>query len=248
MRYFIGNWKMYGIPNSINIIKKINSFVNSDKNHNKYRTLIAPPLTLLETFNRNFKNKRIQIAAQNYYHKDLFSSNTGAVSAFMLKKIGVNISILGHSDNRTEGENNQLLRSKIKIAKKNNLKIIFCIGENLKDKKKGKTKKILKKQIVKVLDKTFDPKKLIVAYEPIWSIGTGMIPSSSELVKTVTYIKQVLKNMYKGKKIPAVLYGGSVDEKNINQLKNITTIDGFLIGGASRSSKKFIDIIKNYYR
>ena len=87
---------------------------------------------------------------------------------------------------------------------------------------------------------------IIVAYEPIWSIGTGKIPTKGELSKTTTHIKKILTKIFK--KSPAVLYGGSVDEKNIHMLKEIKEIDGFLIGGASKSSKKFIDIIKNYYR
>ncbi len=88
---------------------------------------------------------------------------------------------------------------------------------------------------------------IIVAYEPIWSIGTGQIPTKKELKKTTIYIKKVLKNIFK-KKSPAVLYGGSVDGSNVKLFKEIKEIDGFLIGGASKSSKKFIDIIKNYYR
>ena len=88
---------------------------------------------------------------------------------------------------------------------------------------------------------------IIVAYEPVWSIGTGKIPSHQDLLKTTTHIKKVLKNIFK-KNSPAVLYGGSVDENNVSMFKQIKEIDGFLIGGASKSSKKFIDIIKNYYR
>ena len=87
---------------------------------------------------------------------------------------------------------------------------------------------------------------VIVAYEPIWSIGTGKIPSENELVKTTIYIKKILTKIFQ--KSPSVLYGGSVDENNVKSFKQIKEIDGFLIGGASKSSKKFIDIIKNYYR
>ena len=89
---------------------------------------------------------------------------------------------------------------------------------------------------------------IIVAYEPIWSIGTGLIPKEVELKNTTVFIKKILKNIFKSKKIPRVLYGGSVDGGNIKELSRIKEIDGFLIGGASKSYKKFIDIIKNYYR
>ena len=98
-----------------------------------------------------------------------------------------------------------------------------------------------------MLEAKFNHNNIIVAYEPIWSIGTGKIPSSKELSKTTAYIKKVLKNIFK-RKSPSVLYGGSVDGNNVRMFKEIGEIDGFLIGGASKSSKKFIDIIKNYYR
>ena len=114
-------------------------------------------------------------------------------------------------------------------------------------KKNKKTFKVLKKQIIKVLEKKFNKNNIIVAYEPIWSIGTGKIPSQNELKKTIIHIKKVLKHIFK-KNSPAVLYGGSVDGSSIEIFKKIKEIDGFLIGGASKSSKKFIDIIKNYYR
>ena len=88
----------------------------------------------------------------------------------------------------------------------------------------------------------------IIAYEPIWSIGTGQIPEADDLLKTTLFIKKILRDIFKKKSSPAVLYGGSVDGKNISQFKKLNEIDGFLIGGASKSDKNFIDIIKNYYR
>ena len=97
------------------------------------------------------------------------------------------------------------------------------------------------------MEKKFNRNNIIVAYEPVWSIGTGKIPTKKELVKTTMHIKKVLKHLFKTKS-PAVLYGGSVDSSNVEMFKKIREIDGFLIGGASKSSKKFIDIIKNYYR
>ena len=117
-----------------------------------------------------------------------------------------------------------------------------------KIKKKNRTFKVLKKQIESVLEKKFNFRDIIVAYEPIWSIGTGKIPETEDLLKTTVFIKKILKNIFKSKKSPPVLYGGSVDAGNISQFKSLNEIDGFLIGGASKSDKKFIDIIKNYYR
>ena len=165
----------------------------------------------------------------------------------MLRSVGAQYTLIGHSDNRGEGDTDSTLKDKVKYALKNNLKVVFCIGENKFEKKKKKTLSVLKRQLTKVLEKNFNKNNIIVAYEPIWSIGTGKIPTASELKKTTIHIKTVLKNIFK-KNSPAVLYGGSVDGSNVKMFKEIKEIDGFLIGGASKSSKKFIDIIKNYYR
>ena len=247
MKYFIGNWKMFGIPSSINILNKINSFRSRDINRNKYRVVITPPYTLLETFAKKFKNKKIMIGSQNCYQKNQFSSNTAAISPYMIKKVGGKYTLIGHSDNRAEGDTNSMLKDKVKFALKNNLKVIFCIGENKFQKNNNKTFSVLKSQLNKVLEKRFNKNNIIVAYEPIWSIGTGKIPSQKDLSKTTIHIKKVLKKIFK-KNSPLILYGGSVDENNVKVFKQIKEIDGFLIGGASKSSKKFIDIIRNYYR
>ena len=247
MRYFIGNWKMFGVPKSINILNKINSYYSKDKNRRKYRIVITPPYTLIESYSRYFKNKRILIGAQNCYEKEQFSSNTAAVSPYMLKSVGAKYTLIGHSDNRGEGDTDAKLKSKVKHAIKNNLKVVFCIGENKTEKKNKKTLSVLKRQLTKVLEKKFNKNNIIVAYEPIWSIGTGKIPTAHELKKTTIHIKKVLKGIFKKNGL-AVLYGGSVDGSNVEMFKEIKEIDGFLIGGASKTSKKFIDIIKNYYR
>ena len=247
MKYFIGNWKMFGIPSSINILNKINSFRSRDINRNKYRVIITPPYTLLESFAKKFKNKKIMIGSQNCYQKNQFSSDTAAVSPYMIKRVGAKYTLIGHSDNRAEGDTSSMLKDKVKFALKNNLKVIFCIGENKFKKNNNKTFSVLKRQLNKVLEKKFNKNNIIVAYEPIWSIGTGKIPNQKDLSKTTIHIKKVLKKIFRKNSVP-ILYGGSVDENNVKVFKQIKEIDGFLIGGASKSSKKFIDIIRNYYR
>ena len=127
-KYFIGNWKMFGIPSSYKIIDRVNRYFSNDKKNNrKYKVIFAPPFTLLQVFSKKYKKKKIDIAAQNCFQKDNFGAHTGNVSPFMLKKIGINYIILGHSENRALGESDSILNHKVSIALKNNFNIIFCI-------------------------------------------------------------------------------------------------------------------------
>ena len=191
MKYFIGNWKMFGIPKSISILDKINKFVQSDKKfNNKYKVIITPPHTLVQSYAKFFLNKKITIGAQNCYHKDNFGANTGAVSPLMIKSIGAQYVIIGHSDNRAEGDTNNMLKSKVENSLNNKLKVVFCIGENKEHKSSNKTFEVLESQIKSTFDKKFNFKDIIVAYEPIWSIGTGQIPKSDDLLKTTIFIKK----------------------------------------------------------
>ena len=166
----------------------------------------------------------------------------------MIKKSGAEYVILGHSDNRIEGDSNQVIRKKIESAINQNLNVIFCIGETKKEKKTKKTFQVLRRQINDSLNKKFKSSKIIIAYEPVWSIGSGKMPQLIDLKKIIQFIKSEYAKIFKSEKLPKILYGGSVSGRNINSFSTIEEIDGFLIGGASQSSKKFIDIINNYYK
>ena len=239
--YFVANWKMYGNLSSLNTLNKVIKFSKS-KEINKGRLIYCPPYTLISSFSKKFKNCQIGIGGQNCHESGTFGPYTGSVNSKMLKNIGAHFVILGHSENREKGENDKLINLKIKSALEAKLKVIFCIGETLKEKRKKKTHLILANQIDRGLDKIKNKSNIFLAYEPIWAIGSGIIPKSKDLFQTVDFIK----SRFNGKP-PKVLYGGSVNPQNIRNLKEINNIDGFLIGGASQNAKKFIDIVKKTY-
>jgi triosephosphate isomerase (TIM) len=239
--YFIANWKMYGSLSSLNTLGKVIKFSKS-KEIKKGRLIYCPPYTLISSFFKKFNNCQIDIGGQNCHESENFGPYTGSVNSRMLKNIGANYVIIGHSENREKGENNKLINLKIKSAVKAKLKVIFCIGETLSEKRKKMTRSILSNQIKVGLNKIKNKSNIFIAYEPVWAIGTGIVPKSKELLQTVKFIKSKFKD-----KSPKVLYGGSVNQKNINYLKEINNIDGFLIGGASQNAKKFIDIVKKTY-
>ena len=249
LKYFIGNWKMFGDFGSFEIISKINQFSYKSKNLFKNKKIIlCVPNTLIYPFKKKLKSKFISLGVQNCHYHQGNGPFTGSINASMLKKAGAEYIILGHSENRSEGETNQLIKKKIISALNQKLNIIYCIGETLKEKNKGKTFSILRNQIKSSLEKKFNINKIILAYEPVWSIGTNKIPKMNELKNTIEFIKKDYMKNFKTRKSPKVLYGGSVNDKNIRLFSSISQIDGFLIGGASQSSKKFIDIIINYYK
>ncbi len=239
---FIANWKMFG---DLNSVKSIQSVINlsKKKNYKNAKIIYCPPYTLLNNFVIKTRKTNLDVGAQNCHYEINTGPFTGSISSTMIKKLGAKYVIIGHSENRSNGETNNLINKKIHSAILNNLKVIFCIGENLFEKKNKKTNKILKKQIYMGLKKIKKIDKIIFAYEPVWSIGTGKVLTNKELTKQVIIIKKIIKNKFKNQKTK-IIYGGSVNNQNINNLKQIKEINGFLIGGASQNSKKFIDIIK----
>ncbi len=238
--YFIANWKMFGGLSSLNSLNRVVKFLKIFKKKKLIKIIYCPPNTLILPMFHKLKNTKIAVGAQNCHENQKYGAFTGFVNSKMLKDVGSGYVILGHSENRLFGETDKLINLKIKAALKSGLKVIFCVGEKINEKKRGITKKILNKQIKIGLNGIKNKKNILIAYEPVWSIGTGLIPKTKELFELINFIKRKFKK-YK------VLYGGSVNSKNINDLKHINSLDGFLIGGASQDSKKFIDIIKKTY-
>ena len=216
---------------------EIYNYLNYFKDINSKNIVICPSYIYIPYFlNYNFS-----VGSQNVCsYED--GGYTGEISAKQLSSIGVKYTIVGHSERRIKlKESNLDINKKIKSALKANLKVILCIGETKEELDLLKKDIVLKRQIRDALIDIDDISIIIIAYEPVWSIGTNKIPGNEELISTVKYIKDIIYKSYK--KNIKVLYGGSIKENNILQLKNIEELDGFLIGSASIDPIQFTQII-----
>ena len=246
--YFIPNWKMNGNHNSIKEIELVFRFLKKSAINKFIKIIFCPPATLINFFRIKIRNRLINFGAQDISKINVDNGPfTGQLSANILKNSGANYVIIGHSEKRLIDEDFKTIKEKINVALKNKLKVIFCIGEDLSQKKRGLSLKILKKQILSSLEKKINFNNLIIAYEPVWSIGTGIVPSNNYLNKVYVDLKNFLKKKYNVNS-PIMLYGGSVTKDNVATLGDISLISGFLIGGASLKATSFIKIIKNYFK
>ena len=241
VKLIVANWKMNFLHKQANIFcKKI--ILKKKKIKNEF--IICPPLSLI--FSLTTKFKQINFGAQDCSSNDKFGARTGDVNPKMLKDINCKYILIGHSERRQfHHENDILICSKIKSALKSNISPILCIGENITEKNKGITKKILKNQLRKVLSpskKIF--KKVVIAYEPIWAIGTGKTPSVQEISNTICYIKEVIFRISSVYKNTKVLYGGSVDINNSKLFLNNDNINGLLVGGSSLKFNSFFSMLE----
>ena len=234
-----GNWKMNGKLENLLEIKKIsNEFARS-----KIEIIICPPFTLLSAASEIAKN--VHLGAQNL-HPESEGAFTGEISADMLVDLGVSYSIIGHSERRNEhNETNEIVARKVQISLEKKLQTIICIGETELQRKENKTLEILEQQLLDSLAGNANFKKLIVAYEPIWAIGTGLTPEVREILKVHNFIRLKLVELYgsNASNIP-LLYGGSVNGSNAPEIFNVPNVNGALVGGASLSFEKFAPIVK----
>ena len=240
-----GNWKMNKtVSEGAQLVEELKSGL-AKVDASDVTVVVSPTYVSLSEVVKIAAGSLVNVAAQNV-HQEANGAYTGEISADMLKSVGVGYVIIGHSENRTTGETDLIINKKIKSSINNGLKIIFCIGETLLQRKKKLTHKILKNQISKGLKGVKKLNKVLFAYEPVWSIGTGIVPKANDLEKNVNFIRNNLSNKFRLKN-PKILYGGSVNTKNVKNLKEINIIDGFLIGAASQDPKKFIDIVKKTF-
>ena len=237
--YIIANWKMNGTEKSISLVKSIQKHILKKKK-NSTKIVICPPFTALSSLIQK-SNKVIKFGAQNVHHEEK-GAFTGSISSSMLNQLGVKFVIIGHSERRQyQKESISELSKKINIALSNNLRVIFCIGETLDEIKKRSL--ILKKQLTSLPAK-FSSKNIIIAYEPVWAIGTGKTPTIKEINNIHKSIRKMIsKKIGKEALKISILYGGSVNQNNSKDILNLSDVDGALVGGASLKSKDFCKII-----
>lgn len=228
----VANLKMNMLVNDIAIyLKKINKLENNN--------LVICPTSIYTPY---FLKQKYKVGLQNVYFESE-GSYTGEISPLQASKMGVEFAIVGHSERRIYfGEDDLDINKKVLACLKNNLKVIICIGETNEEKDMLKTSKVLKRQIMYALRDVEDFKNVYIAYEPVWSIGTNIIPTSKDLSSAIDYIKNIVYKNFNTTDIK-VLYGGSVNEENIKELKEINNLDGFLIGKASCNADKLINIL-----
>jgi triosephosphate isomerase (TIM) len=243
-----GNWKMYKLlGEAVETALSLKSLV---ANANHCEVVIAPGFVHLKTIADRLEGSNIKIAAQNCSFESKFSANTGEVSADMLKDIGASHIIIGHSERRQfYGETDDTVNRKTKSALLSGLTAIVCVGEMLDEREAGNAENVVKTQLVNSLQglTTSDMERIIIAYEPVWAIGTGKTATPEQAQEMHAFIRKILVETHRNEVANAtrILYGGSVKPENIKVLMSQADVDGALVGGASLEANTFAQIV-NY--
>ena len=241
-----GNWKMNMLPNeAMDFIQELTPLVKDTKNE----VILCVPYTDLFYALLHVQGTNIKIGAQNMHWEEK-GAYTGEVSAPMLKSIGVEYVIIGHSERRQYfAETDETVNKKIKSALAHGLKPIVCVGETLEQRESGQTEQIVTSQVEKAFEgiPTSELEKITIAYEPIWAIGTGKTATKEDANSTIMQIRKKLAEMYGQNEANGVIiqYGGSVKSANAKELFEMSDIDGGLVGGASLKAEEFSKIV-NY--
>lgn len=241
MRIIAGNWKMNtGIAEA----KELAEAIAKQPVQDGVTAVVCPPFTHLQTVGEALSGTDYVLGAQNM-SPNSNGAFTGEVSAPMLKELGVEYVIIGHSERREIlGETDELVREKTMKALQEGLKPIVCVGENLEQREAGEEKEIVGAQIEAVLkDASEDLSQMVIAYEPIWAIGTGKTASSDQAEEMCAFLYEKVEEFLPGKTLP-VLYGGSVKPDNIEELMAMPHIDGALVGGASLKANSYHKLVE----
>ena len=242
-----GNWKMNkNLQESISLIKEIKLAALSVTG--KVEIIICPPFTSLETGANLLKESPVKLGAQNMHFEDS-GAFTGEISASMLKSTGCEFVILGHSERRTIfKETDEVINKKLKKAIASGLKPIFCVGETLEERETNRTETIIEIQVKNGLKGISEDeiKHLIIAYEPVWAIGTGRTATPAQAEEVHIFIRNLIHNLYSPAAAENMIiqYGGSVKADNARELMSMKNIDGALVGGACLKADSFLEIIK----
>ena len=240
-----GNWKMNKtMDDALSFVDEVKNRILDKDGAN---VIFCPPFTSLFSIARLLDNSTFCLGAQNV-HSEIEGAYTGEISVQILKSADVEYVILGHSERRKYfGETDKFIKRKIDAVLKGGLKPIVCVGETLDERNSGQTKEVLKKQIENGFNNLegISRENLILAYEPIWAIGTGKTANESQITKAHNSIRRIMHSIFgeNGHNVP-ILYGGSVNMDNAGSLINIDGVDGFLIGGASLNVENFCKIIE----
>ena len=236
-----GNWKMNMLPNeAIELIDKLAPMVKNSKDE----VIICVPFVDLFYALLSAQETNIHVGAQNVFYEDK-GAYTGEVSAPMLKSINTEYVIIGHSERRKYfNETDEIVNKKVKKALEHDLKPIVCVGETLEEKEAGKTIDIITSQVEKT---TADLNNIIVAYEPIWAIGTGKTATKEDAENSIKAIREKINSIF-GTDDVTILYGGSVKPENAKDLFSMPDIDGALVGGASLKADSFAGIVDGFQK
>lgn len=241
-RLIAGNWKMNGVRDSLTeldpIVAECETFASE--------VLICPPATLLPLMANRLSGSGVMVGAQDC-HPNPAGAHTGDLSAPMLADAGASHVILGHSERRTQhGETDSLVNAKASATARAGLVPIICVGETRGEREAGIALDIVAGQVRNSVPAEPDPEALIVAYEPVWAIGTGLVPSLSDIAEMHAHIRSLLRKEIgeSGGHRIRILYGGSVNAGNAHEILSVANVDGGLVGGASLKARDFLPIIR----
>jgi triosephosphate isomerase len=243
-KFLAGNWKLWGTQADAKAL--VAALIPAAK-ASKNRVLVAPPYTALAAVKAAVKGSPILVGAQDVSALET-GARTGEISVGMLKELGVDVIILGHSERRQyHGETDKLVNEKIKLALKHGLEVIYCNGETLAEREAGKAEAVVVRQTKEALAglSEADLAKVTIAYEPVWAIGTGKTATPQDANAIHKVIRSTIAELYTKKAADAIIiqYGGSVKPDNVKELMAQPDIDGALVGGASLKADTFVPII-----
>ena len=241
-RFCVANWKMNF--NSSDTKSFLENWEKKDLNNKEVKTIFCPSFTELNTTAELLQNSDSELGAQNVYYESN-GAYTGEISCRMLKDLGCNWVIIGHSERRAIfGETDEMVCHKLNKLTSENMYPIVCIGETKDERENGKTEEVLSRQLLVAFEnqKGKNIENTVIAYEPVWAIGTGITATIDMISEAHQCIRNIFNtNGFNGNEI-SILYGGSVTNENAGELSNITDVDGFLVGGASLDVDKFYAI------